>query len=311
MKKLPIIMDVDTGIDDAIALYLVAGSEELDLRGITVASGNQTIDKTLRNTLIIAEMLKLDVPVAKGSIKPLLCEVVVAEEAHGESGLGFEVDENINYPLSEMSAVELMAEIIEKSDEKITLLPTAPLTNIAAFLLAYPHLKDKIESICLMGGGALDCNQSLAAEFNIFVDPEAAQIVFSSGIPIVMCGLDVTHKAYITKEEIERLVDNDSELAGTTEKMMEFYYNSYVTRTNIPGAVLHDSVAAAYLIDKTMFTGFDAYVEVDLTGKYTRGATIVDGANMLGKKPNAFVVTDLDRDALIKLTIDRFQKITE
>ena len=309
MKRLPIIMDVDTGIDDAIALYLVAGSEELDLRGITVTSGNQTIEKTLRNTLKIAEMLKLDVPVAKGALKPLLCEVVVAEEAHGESGLGFEVDESTNYPLSELSAVELMADIIEKSDEKITLLPTGPLTNIATFLLAYPHLKERISKICLMGGGALDYNQSFAAEFNIFVDPEAAAIVFKSGIPIIMCGLDVTHKAYITREEIDKLVDNDSELAKVTKQMMDFYYNSYVTRYTIPGAALHDSVAAAYLIDPEMFEGFEAYVEIDLDGKFTRGATLVDGANMLGKKANAFVVTDLDRDALIDLTIKRFHKI--
>lgn len=311
MKKLPIIMDVDTGIDDAIALYLVAASEELDLKGVTVVAGNQTINKTLRNTLKIAEMLKLDVPVAKGAVKPLLGQGVTAGEAHGESGLGFHVDETTNYPLSKMSAVELMAHIIENSKEKITLLPTGPLTNIATFLLAYPHLKERISKICLMGGGALDYNQSLAAEFNIFVDPEAAAIVFKSGIPIIMCGLDVTHKAYITREEIDRLVDNDSQLAKVTKEMMDFYYNSYITRYNIPGAVLHDSVAAAYLIDPDMFKGFEAYVEIDLDGKFTRGATIVDGANMLGKDPNAFVVTDLDRNALIELTIERFQKIID
>lgn len=311
MKRLPIIMDVDTGIDDAIALYLVAGSEELDLKGITVVAGNQTLNKTLRNTLKIAQMLKLNVPVAKGAAHPLLREGVVAEEAHGESGLGIYVGENVNYPTSDLSAVELMASIIESSQEKITLLPVGPLTNIATFLLSYPHLKEKIGTICLMGGGAFTYNQSLAAEFNIFVDPEAAQIVFNAGIPIIMCGLDVTHKAYITREEIDKLVDNDSELAKATKEMIDFYYNSYVTRTNIPGAVLHDSVAAAYLINKDMFSGFDAYVEIDLEGKYTRGATIVDGANVLGKKPNAFVVTDLDRKALIDLTIDRFQKITD
>lgn len=311
MKIIPIIMDVDTGIDDAIALYLVAGSEELELKGITVAAGNQTINKTLRNTLKIADMLRLNVPIAKGAVKPLLGEGVTAEEAHGESGLGFHVDENVNYPLSPMSAVELMAHIIQNSQEKITLLPTAPLTNIATFLLAYPHLKDRIEKICLMGGGALDFNQSLAAEFNIYVDPEAAKIVFNSGIPIIMCGLDVTHKAYITKDEIERLVDNDSELSKATKQMMEFYYNSYVTRYTIPGAALHDSVAAAYLIAPQMFKGFHAYVEIDTDGKYTRGASIVDANNTLGKRPNAYVVTELDREAFIKLTIERFKKITE
>lgn len=302
-------MDMDPGIDDALALYLVAASKEVDLKGITVVAGNQSINKTLRNTLKLAEMLKLDVPVAKGAVKPLLGQGITAEEAHGESGLGFHVDDIVNYPLSEMSAVNLMAHIIENSDERITILATGPLTNIATFLLTYPHLKERISKICLMGGGAFDYNQGLAAEFNIFVDPEAAHIVFKSGTPIIMCGLDVTHKAYITREEIDKLVDNDSKLAKVTKEMMDFYYNSYISRYKIPGAVLHDSVAAAYLIKPEIFKGINAYVEVDLEGKFTRGATIVDGANTLGNEPNALVVMDIDRDALIELTIERFQRI--
>lgn len=312
MKRIPIIMDVDTGIDDAIALYLAAGSKELDIKGITVVAGNQTIDKTLRNTLKIAELLKLEVPVAKGAMKPLLGEGVTAEEAHGESGLGFYVGEELNYPLSELSAVELMADIISNSDEKITLVPVGPLTNIATFLLAYPHLKDKVDKICLMGGGSFEFNQGYTAEFNFYCDPEAANIVFQSGIPIIMCGLDVTHKAYITKEEIDKMVNNDdSELAKITKQMLDFYYEGYVSRTNLPGGVLHDSVAVAYLINEDMFKRFEAYVTIDLEGQYSRGASIVDRANTLNKKPNAFVVTDVNRDELIRISIERFQNIVK
>lgn len=311
MKRLPIIMDVDTGVDDAIALYLGAGSEELDIKGITVVAGNQTLEKTVRNTLKIAELLKLSVPIAKGASHPILGKGITAEEAHGNSGLGFHVGEESNYPLSNLSAVDLMADIISNSDEKIILVPTGPLTNIATFLLAYPHLKERLEKICLMGGSSFESNQGYAAEFNFYCDPEAAKIVFESGIPIIMCGLDVTHKAYITREEIDKMVSNDSELAKVTKQMLDFYYNSYRRRTNLAGAVLHDSVAVAYLINKEMFTGFDAYVTIDLEGQYTRGASIIDGDNTLKKSNNAFVVTDIDREVLIDITIKRFQEITK
>lgn len=309
MAKRKILMDVDTGIDDAIALFLVAGSPELDLLGVTVVAGNQTLDKTLKNTLKVAEMLKLDIPVSKGAGRPFLHAGIIAEDTHGEGGLGLFEGGEPNYLASELSAIELMEKIIGEADSKITLVPTGPLTNIATFLLANPHLKDKIDTICLMGGGALKGNKSITAEFNFLADPEAAHIVFKSGIPIIMCGLDVTHKAYITRDEIDTLVSNDSEIAKAAKGMLDFYHTSYLRRTKLPGAPLHDSVAVAYLVNPELFSGFDAYVEIDLEGELTRGASITDGLNLLGKESNAFVVNDIHRDKLIKLTIERFDKL--
>lgn len=309
MEKRKIIMDVDTGIDDAIALFLVAGSPELDLLGITVAAGNQTLDKTLKNTLKVSEMLQLKIPVAKGAGGPFLYDSIIAEDTHGEGGLGLFEGNDPNYPLSELSAVQLMEKIVGEADGKITLLPTGPLTNIATFLLANPHLKEKIDMICLMGGGALKGNKSITAEFNFLADPEAAHIVFKAGIPIIMCGLDVTHQAYITREEIDKLVSNDSEIAKAAKDMLDFYHSSYLRRTKLPGAPLHDSVAAAYLIAPELFGGFDAYVEIDLEGDLTRGASITDGLNLLGKESNAYVVNEINREKLIELTIERFDKL--
>lgn len=309
MKTRPIIMDVDTGIDDALALFLVAGSEELNLKGITVVAGNQTLDKTLSNTLKMVEMLGLDIPVAKGAAKPILGEGVTAADVHGDSGLGLFDEKPAILKESNLSAIELIAQICENSEDKITLVPTGPLTNIATFLLSYPHLKAKIDSICLMGGGALLGNITATAEFNFYCDPEAAQIVFQSGLPIVMCGLDVTHQAYIKKEEIERLVNHKNKLAIAAKQMLSFYYDSYMRRTKLGGAALHDSVAVAYLIKPELFDGFHGYVEIDLEGKFTRGTSICDGMNLLGKEKNAFVVNKVNREKFIDLTIERFENL--
>lgn len=311
MKSRPIIMDVDTGVDDAIAIFLAAGSPELEILGITTVAGNQTLEKTTRNTLKVAELLGLDIPIAKGARYAILQENEIAPDIHGESGLGFYVDAQSDYPLSDLSAVDLMAKLISQSDEKVTLVPTGPLTNIAVFLKTYPDLKEKIELISLMGGGALDWNHALVTEFNFFNDPEAAQIVFNSGIPIVMSGLDVTHKAYITREEIDRLVAKDNELSSATKGMLDFYFARYMKKKGFVGAALHDSVAVAYLIDPDLFHGYQAYVEMELEGAYTRGASMVDGLNLLGKKANVFVLDDLKREEFIKITIDRFQDLLE
>lgn len=309
MKPRPIIMDVDTGIDDALALFLVAGSKELDLKGITVVAGNQTLDKTLSNTLKMVEMLRLDIPVAKGATKPILGKGITAADVHGDSGLGLFDEKPAKISASDLSSVELISNICENSDEKITLVPTGPLTNIATFLLSYPHLKTKIDCICLMGGGALLGNRTVSAEFNFYCDPEAAQIVFQSEIPIIMCGLDVTHEAYITKEEIERLVSYKSPVATAAKQMLSFYYDSYMRRTNLGGAALHDSVPVAYLIRPELFGGLNAYVEIDLEGKLTRGSSICDGMNLLERDSNAFVVTSVNREKFIDLTIERFQNL--
>lgn len=205
MKKIPIILDGDPGHDDAIAWMLANASPLLDIRAVTSVCGNQTIEKTTYNALRIMTLIGLRAPMARGRTGPLVSEPIVAPTVHGKSGLdGPDLPEPAFEPL-EMSAVELMAKVLSESAEPVTLVPTGPLTNVAALLLAHPELKSKIREISLMGGGIHHGNWTPAAEFNILVDPEAADLVFRSGIPIIMAGLDVTEQALVFPEDFERI----------------------------------------------------------------------------------------------------------
>ena len=203
---LPVILDCDPGHDDAIALILALASPELKVLAVTTSAGNQTPDKTLNNALRILTLLgRDDIPVAAGANKPLARELIIADNVHGESGLDGPKLPDPGFAPVAMTALELMAKCLRESPEPVTLVPTGPLTNIALLLAAHRELKSKIARIVLMGGAAGAGNWTPAAEFNIYVDPEAADMVFKSGLPITMCGLDVTHEAQVMDEDIERV----------------------------------------------------------------------------------------------------------
>ncbi len=305
--KLPVIIDCDPGHDDAIMLMLAVGSGRFDIRAVTCSAGNQTQDKTLRNTLNVLSLIGADLKVFRGCDKPLFRNLIIADYVHGETGLdGPEFPKQPNLSAQSISAVEGMAQILAESDDKITIVPTGPLTNIATFLLAYPHLKHKIKRISLMGGGIFRGNITPVAEFNIFVDPEAAEIVFGSGVPITMCGLDVTHKALVYQEDIDRFraIGNKTGLAAA--QLMDFfsiYYRRERPELN-GGAALHDPCALAWLIVPELFESKPCYVTVETQGKYTSGATVADFYNALKKPPNAEVVYDIDRPKYIDLLYD-------
>lgn len=306
MKKIPIIMDVDTGIDDAIALVLALQAEELDVRGVTVVAGNQILEKTLYNTLSVVEYLgRKDVPVAKGADRPLVKEPMVADETHGITGLGTAKLPAPTIKAHELDAVSFLKKSLEESEEKITLVPVGPLTNIALLLLSYPHLKSKIEKIVLMGGGAFEGNCSAMAEFNILVDPEAAQVVYASGVPIVMCGLDVTMKSYTTREDIDRM-KNTGTTAGTfCAEAFEVYYNRYMSNSKLPGCAVHDAVAITYLLHPEYIKGENGTARVDIDGKDTYGATVCDFRPWRDKSlDNAFVCMDIDREKFVDLLVE-------
>lgn len=303
MKKLPILIDCDPGHDDAVMLMLAVGSNLFDIKAITTSAGNQTQAKTLSNALKIKTLLEVDIPVFKGCEKPLFRELIIADHVHGEMGLdGPNLPEPTLKP-EPSSAVEAMAQILANSEEPVTLVPTGPLTNIAAFLLAYPHLKPKIERISLMGGGAFRGNITPTAEFNIYVDPEAASVVFKSGVPITMCGLDVTHKALVFQEDIERFRSIGNKSGKVVAELMDFFSIYY--RQERPelggGAALHDPCAIAWLIDPSMFTTKPCYVDVEVTGTLTVGTTVVDFFDVLKKTPNVEFVYDVDREKYINL----------
>lgn len=306
MNKIPVIIDVDTGIDDAVALVMALQAKELDIKGITTVAGNQTIEKTTRNTLDVVEYFgRADIPVAKGHSKPLVREQIIAAYAHGESGLGSAVLPKAEKQAEELDAVSFMKKVLEESDEKITLVPTGPLTNIAVLLLAYPHVKEKIEKIVLMGGGAYEGNSNSTAEFNIYADPEAANIVFASDVPLVMCGLDVTMKAVITPEDVEILKGLGTKAGNFVAEAFSFYSDMYKKVAGINGCAVHDAVTITYLLKPELIKTKPAIARVDISGINTYGATICDFTPWRNRAmDNALVALDIDRDAFAQLIID-------
>lgn len=308
MKKIPVIIDCDPGHDDAIAIILAFAADNLDVKAITTVGGNQTIEKTTNNALRILKFINKDVPVAMGANKPMRRILEIAPEVHGDTGLdGPVLEESSKKPLN-MNAYDLMAKIIKESDEKVILVPTGPLTNIAIFLSAYPDLHDKIERISLMGGAAIGGNWTAAAEFNILVDPEAADIVFKSGIPITMSGLDVTHKAQIREKDIVKIKKQGGKVAILVAELLEYFIKFHKQIVGFDFAPLHDPCAVAYLMKPSMFKSKKLNVVIDKTGEHTTGCTVTDFNKVTGREPNVDVLLDVDIDSYIDLIIEVVNK---
>lgn len=305
--SLPIILDCDPGHDDAIALILALASPELELKAVTTSAGNQTPEKTLRNALRILTLLqRSDIPVAGGAVKPLMRELIIADNVHGESGLdGPELPEPSFAP-QQCNDVELIAKTLCESAEPVTIVATGPLTNIALLLTSHAELKPKIARIVIMGGAAGLGNWTPAAEFNIYVDPEAAEIVFQSGLPIVMAGLDVTHRAQIMSEDIERFRQLDNPVAAVVADLLDFFMEYHKQeKWGFQGAPLHDPCTIAWLIKPSMFTCVERWVGVETQGKYTQGMTVVDYYSLTNNAPNTTVMMDIDRQAFVDLLVER------
>lgn len=298
-KTLPVLLDGDPGHDDAIAWMLAKASPLLDIRAVTSVCGNQTIEKTTYNAQRICALLGIDAPVAMGKPAPLLAEPMNAPSVHGQSGLDGPVLPEPNAPLSSLRSVELMAKVLQESETPVALVPTGPLTNIAALLLAHPELKEKIKVISLMGGGITHGNWTPAAEFNILVDPEAAKIVFESGVPIVMSGLDVTERALIFPKDFERIRKVGNPVARVVADWLEFFYGFH-REIGYAGAPLHDPVAVVSLIRPDLLTSKPLCVEIETQGEYCRGATIGHDR----KPANALVNFDIDRDGFADLLVE-------
>jgi purine nucleosidase/pyrimidine-specific ribonucleoside hydrolase len=291
----PIILDCDPGHDDAIAIMLAAGDPVVDLLAITTVAGNQTLDKTTLNALRVCTLAGIhDVPVAAGCPRPLTQPLQVAEDVHGESGLdGPRFGEPTVRVVGE-HAVDLMHRILQEHSEAVTLVPTGPLTNVALLLTRYPEDAARIREIVLMGGSTERGNVSPYAEFNVFVDPEAAAIVFGSGVPVTMCGLNVTHQALVTPEVVARLEALGGDLGTVCAELMTFFASTYKKLWGFAAPPLHDPVAVARVIDPTLVECVDAHVAIEVSGEHTRGATVVDLHGYLGKAPNAKVAVGLD-----------------
>ncbi len=303
MRKIPIILDGDPGHDDAIAWTLANASPELEIKAVTTCCGNQTIEKTTYNAQRICTLIGLHVPTAKGRKRPLVSEPIIAPTVHGESGLDGPALPEPDFALVPMTAVELMAKTLQEADEPITIVPTGPLTNVAALLLAHPELKPKIKQISLMGGGVQYGNWTPAAEFNILVDPEAAKIVFTSGIPIIMAGLDVTEKALIKPQDFERIRALGNPVAKVIAEWLDFFYQFHI-KMGYEGAPVHDAVAVAALVRPEIMEIRELFVEIETEGDFCKGATVADFLGTTGKTPNAKVIMGIDRDAFADLLVE-------
>lgn len=309
MKKQAVILDCDPGHDDAIALAILLGAENIELKAVTSSAGNQTQAKTsgkVRKLLTLFDFK--EIPVAKGAEKPLVRELIIAESIHGKSGLdGAELPEP-EVPLSEDKAIDLIANILKTSPEPVVLVATGPLTTMASFLVAYPELKGQIKEIVFMGGACFGGNWTSTAEFNIFVDPEAADIVLRSGVKLAMFGLDVTLKAQFFSEdvaEVRQLGNQSSQVLGG---LLDFF-NQRVAQPLLPkpghieGMHLHDACAAAYVVAPDLFTTLPLYVEVDTRPGLTLGSTLVDYTGKRQLAANADVGFDLDLPRFRELVI--------
>jgi len=310
-KTIPVILDGDPGHDDAIGWVIAAASKELKILGCTAVNGNCSVDKAAYNAQRVCALIGLDVPIAKGQSKPLYIQPISApSNIHGESGLDGPTLPLPKRELEKISAVELMAKLLVESDEKVTIVSTGPLTNVAALLLAHPELKDKIERISLMGGGILYGNWTPAAEFNILVDYDAADIVFNSGIPIIMAGLDVTEKALVLPEDVQTIKNINNEVSNIVYQWLDFFYIFHKSIGYL-GAPLHDPCAVMVLIHPEIFEIKDYYVQVETNGIYTNGTTIADVNNVLGKKPNAKCLMNVDRKRFIQLMAEYISTYSE
>lgn len=306
---LPVILDCDPGHDDAIALILALASPELKVLAVTTSAGNQTQEKTLNNALRILTLLgRDDIPVAAGAPKPLARELIIADNVHGESGLDGPRLPDPAFAPQAMTGLELMAKCLRESPEPVTLVPTGPLTNIALLLAAHPELKPKIARIVLMGGAAGAGNWTPAAEFNIYVDPEAADMVFKSGIPITMCGLDVTHEAQVMDEDIARVRAIANPVARCVAGLLDFFMIYHRDpKWGFAGAPLHDPCTIAWLLAPALFHWVECRVDIETRGLHTTGMTVVDRYQLTGKPANALVLLGLDRPGFIDLLVERLR----
>ena len=297
----PVILDVDPGHDDAVALMLACGSPGLEVRAVTTVAGNVSLPKTTRNALRVLDLIgRRDIPVGAGAAAPLERELQTAEDVHGESGLeGAELPE-ATFRAGELEAVRLLEKVVESSEEPITLIPTGPLTNVATFLLKRPDLKENVARISLMGGSIGAGNTTAAAEFNIYVDPEAARIVFESGLPITMSGLDVTHQATMSAEQLEKL-RGSGRLGGVFADLVSFFAGAYKKTFDFESPPIHDPVAVAAVLQPEILKTRRMWVGVECAGELTRGETVCDVNGVSGEPPNAEVGVGLDREAFFRL----------
>jgi purine nucleosidase len=318
MARRPIIIDCDPGHDDALAILLALGApDELEVLAITTVAGNVPLELTHTNARKVIELAgRPEIPVHAGCAQPLVRRLVIADYVHGATGLdGFDLPEP-TVPLAEVHAVDaLIAHLEARPPGTVTLCPIGPLTNVATAISKAPAIMPRIREIVLMGGAIGLGNATPAAEFNIFVDPHAADAVFRSGVPIVMFGLDVTHQALVSPARLEAIRRLDTGVTRAVVGLLEFYNRYDQAKRGQSGAPLHDPCAIAWLLQPDLFSGRACHVAIETQSELTMGRTVVDwhsrGRLSRGAEPaNATVIDSLDADGFFALLTDRLARLT-
>jgi purine nucleosidase len=313
MPARKIIIDTDPGQDDAVAILLALGSpKEIEVLGITAVAGNVPLELTQKNARMICELAgRPDIPVFAGSKNPLAKRLVTAEHVHGKTGLDGPTLPDPTMPLQEKHAVDFIIETLRAQPAgSVTLCPLGPLTNIASAFNQAPDIIEKVQEIVLMGGAYFEVgNITPAAEFNIYVDPEAAEIVFKAGAPITVMPLDVTHKALVTKARNDAFRDLGTPVGIAVAEMTDFFERYDKEKYGSEGAPLHDPTVIAYLIKPKLFSGRFINVEIETKSVLTRGMTVADWWRVTDREPNAMFMGDIDADGFFTLLTDRLARL--
>ena len=313
MAPRKIIIDTDPGQDDAVAILLaLASPEDVTVLGITAVAGNVSLDLTQKNARIICELAqKTDVPVFAGAKRPLERPLVTAEHVHGKTGLDGPQLPDPTMALQDQHAVDFIIQTLRAEPSgTITLCPLGPLTNIAAAFNQAPDIIERVQEVVLMGGAYFEVgNITPTAEFNIYVDPEAAVIVLKSGADITMMPLDVTHKALVTKNRNDRFRALETPVGVAVAEMTDFFERFDREKYGSDGAPLHDPTVIAYLINPKLFTGRYVNVEVETKSELTLGMTVADWWRVSNREPNAMFIGDLDADGFFDLLTERLGRL--
>ena len=313
MTARKIIIDTDPGQDDAVAILLaLASPDELDVVAITTVAGNVPLALTTRNALMMCELVdRTDIPVYAGSIRPMVRPLVTAEYVHGESGIDGAGLPEPTMAVREGHAVDAIIEMIMSADEgEITICPLGPLTNIGLALVREPRIAERLAEIVLMGGGFFEGgNRTPAAEFNIYVDPHAADIVFRSGVPITMMPLDVTHKALTSPARLDRFAAIDTPAGRAVHGMLDFFERFDMERYGAEGGPLHDPCVIAYLLDPGLFGGKHVPVRIETASELTMGMTVVDWWGATNDVANATVMREIDTEGFFGLLAERIARL--
>lgn len=309
MTARKIIIDTDPGQDDAVAILLaLASPRELEVVAITTVAGNVPLALTTRNALIMCELAgRTDIPVHAGAIRPMVRDLVTAEYVHGKSGIDGAGLPEPTMTIRESHAVDAIVEIVMSADDgEITICPLGPLTNVGLALGREPRIAERLREIVLMGGGFFEGgNRTPAAEFNIYVDPHAADVVFQSGIPITMMPLDVTHKALTSPERLARFAAIGTPAGRVVHGMLDYFERFDIERYGMGGGPLHDPCVIAYLLEPEMFGGKTVPVRIETGSELTMGMTVVDWWGATDDAPNATVMQDIDADRFFRLLAER------